>query len=89
MSCKPTPNPQDGGPPLIGCPRLLIQLLGATPNFWRPSPPSATWGRAMPWWQGTHLTWSFYHWTIKCLATDSILKNKPHTLSRSHNKPHS
>jgi hypothetical protein len=20
-------------------------------------PPSATWGRAMPWWQGTHLTW--------------------------------
>jgi hypothetical protein len=23
------------------------------------SPPSATWGRAMPWWQGTHLAWIF------------------------------
>jgi hypothetical protein len=21
------------------------------------SPPSVTWGRAMPWWQGAHLTW--------------------------------
>jgi hypothetical protein len=27
-----------------------------TLHIWRPSPPSATWGRAMPWWQGTHLT---------------------------------
>jgi hypothetical protein len=24
-----------------------------------PSPPSATWGRAMPWLQGTHLTWIY------------------------------
>jgi hypothetical protein len=28
-----------------------------TLHIWRPSPPSATWGRAMPWWEGTHLTW--------------------------------
>ena len=38
-------NTQGGGPPLVGCPRLLIQFI-------RSYPPSATWGRAMPWWQG-------------------------------------
>jgi hypothetical protein len=42
---SPTLNPQAGGPPLIGCPRLLIQYI-------RSFPPSATWGRAMLWWQG-------------------------------------
>jgi hypothetical protein len=26
------------------------------PHIWRPSPAFATWGRAMPWWRGTHLT---------------------------------
>jgi hypothetical protein len=24
---SPTPNPQAGGPPLVGCPRLLIQYI--------------------------------------------------------------
>jgi hypothetical protein len=33
--------------------RLLIQYIRTYPHIWRPSPPSATWGRAMPWWQGT------------------------------------
>jgi hypothetical protein len=31
--------------------------VAATLHIWRPSPPSATWGRAMPWWQVTHITW--------------------------------
>jgi hypothetical protein len=29
----------------------------ATLHTWRAYPPSATWVRAMPWWQDTHLTW--------------------------------
>jgi hypothetical protein len=64
-----TPNPKNEGPPLVGCPRLLIQyILSYSPFIWRPSLPSATWGRAMPWWQGTHLTWSLYHITHKLFS---------------------
>jgi hypothetical protein len=48
---SPTPNRQAGEPPLVG---------------WRASP-SASWGRARPWWQGTHLTWSFRHTVLNCL----------------------
>jgi len=29
---SPTPNPQDGGPPLICCPRLLIQYIRSYPS---------------------------------------------------------
>jgi hypothetical protein len=32
------------------------RLSATAYSIWRASPPSATWGRAMPWWQGTHLT---------------------------------
>lgn len=32
----PTINPQDGGPPLFGCPRLVMQCI------WWPSPPRST-----------------------------------------------
>jgi hypothetical protein len=28
---NPTPNPQAGGPPLVGCPRLLIQYIRSYP----------------------------------------------------------
>jgi hypothetical protein len=31
-----SPNPQAGGPPLVGCPRLLIQLIRSYPPYWRP-----------------------------------------------------
>jgi hypothetical protein len=27
-----------------------------TLRIWRPSPPSTTWGRTGPWWQGSHVT---------------------------------
>jgi hypothetical protein len=47
-----SPNPQDGGPPLAGCPQLLIQYIPTYPAHLKAVPPSATWGRAIPWWQG-------------------------------------
>ena len=31
-----SPNPQAGGPPLVGCPRLLIQHIRSYPPHWRP-----------------------------------------------------
>ena len=30
-----SPNPQDGGPHLFGCPRLLIQHIRSYPPYWR------------------------------------------------------
>ena len=51
-----SPNPQAGGPPLLGCPRLFIQYIRSYLPYWRPFLPSTTWGRAMPWWQ-----WPTYH----------------------------
>jgi hypothetical protein len=53
-----SPNLQAGGPPLVGCPRLLIQNIRSYPAYLEAVPPSATWGRAMPWWQHwTHISW--------------------------------
>ena len=31
-----SPNPQAGGTPLVGCPRLLIQYIRSYPPHWRP-----------------------------------------------------
>ena len=31
-----SPNPEAGGPPLVGCPRLLIQLIRSYPPYRRP-----------------------------------------------------
>ena len=31
-----SPNPQAGGPPLVRCPRLLIQYIRSYNTFWRP-----------------------------------------------------
>jgi hypothetical protein len=30
---SPTPNPQAGGPSLVGCPRLLIQYIRSYPQY--------------------------------------------------------
>jgi len=32
-----SPNPQAGGPPLVGCSRLLIQFIRSYPPYWRPA----------------------------------------------------
>jgi hypothetical protein len=50
-----TPKLEDH--PLSAVRDCLFSILAATLQNWRESPPSATWGRTMPWWQGTHLTW--------------------------------
>jgi hypothetical protein len=31
-----SPNPQAGGPPLVGCPRPFIQYILSNPPYWRP-----------------------------------------------------
>jgi hypothetical protein len=31
--CYPTPNPQAGGSPLVGCPQLLIQYINSHPPY--------------------------------------------------------
>jgi hypothetical protein len=54
-----SPNPQAGGPPLVGCPRLLSQCIRGHSPYLEAVPPSATWGRAMPWWQGATYHVSF------------------------------
>ena len=33
---RTSPNPQAGGPPLVGCPRLLIQFIRSYPPYRRP-----------------------------------------------------
>jgi hypothetical protein len=53
---SPAPNPQTVGPPSVSCPRLLIQYIRSYHPYPEDFPPSVTWGSAMTWWQGTHLT---------------------------------
>jgi hypothetical protein len=55
LAPRPTPKLEDH--PLSAVRDCLFNIFTATLHIWRPSPPSATWGRAMPWLQGTHLTW--------------------------------
>jgi hypothetical protein len=55
----PRPTPKLEGHPWSAVRDCLFNIFAATLHIWRPSPPSATWGRAMPWWQGTHLTCSY------------------------------
>jgi hypothetical protein len=63
----PSPTPKLEDHPLSAVRDCLFNIFAATLHIWRPSPPSTTWGRAMPWWQGTHLTWNLnaYHCKIK------------------------
>jgi hypothetical protein len=53
---SPRPTPKLADHPLSALRNCLFNIFAATLHICRPSPPSATWGRAMPWWQGTHLT---------------------------------
>jgi hypothetical protein len=34
----PRPNLKAGGPPLVGCPRLLIRYICSYPPYWKPFP---------------------------------------------------
>jgi hypothetical protein len=53
---SPPPNPHSGGPPLSAVHDCLFSIFAYTLHIWRLSPPSASWGCAMLWWQGAHLT---------------------------------
>jgi hypothetical protein len=55
LALRSTPKLEDY--PLSAVRHCLFNIFAATLHIWRPSPPSATWGCALPWWQGTHLTW--------------------------------
>jgi hypothetical protein len=54
----PRPTPKLDGHPLSAVRDCLFSIFAATLHICRPSPPSATRGHAMPWWQGTHLAWT-------------------------------
>jgi len=48
----PRPTTEVVGHPLLKVRYWLFNIFVATLHMWRPSPPSATRWRAMPWWQG-------------------------------------
>jgi hypothetical protein len=57
-----------GGPLLVGSARFLIHTAPeSTLHVWRPSPASATRGRAMFWWQGT------YVFAVKMCTVDRVM----------------
>jgi hypothetical protein len=51
---------------LLAVCNCLFSIFAATLYIWSPSPLSATWGHAVLWWQGTHLTWIYprHHFQI-------------------------
>jgi hypothetical protein len=53
LAPRQTPKLEDH--PLSAVRDCLFNIFAATLYIWRLSPPSATWRRAMPWWQRTHL----------------------------------
>jgi hypothetical protein len=55
---SPRPTPKLENHPLSYVRECLFNIFAPTLQNWRESPPFATWGRAMSWWQGTHLTWN-------------------------------
>jgi hypothetical protein len=60
----------------------FFNIFAATPHIWRLSPPSVTWGRTIPWWQGTHLTWNII--TITEWKTRSWKSIGENTIERSN-----
>jgi hypothetical protein len=56
LAPRPTPKLEDH--PLLAVHNCLFNIFTSVLHNWRASPPLATWGHTMPWWQGTHLTWA-------------------------------
>jgi hypothetical protein len=54
----PRPIANLEGQPLSAVRDCLFSIFAVTLHIQKPSPPSATWGRFRPWWQGTILIWS-------------------------------
>ena len=68
-----SPNNQAEGPPLIGCPRLLIQYIRSYPPHLEDVPPARTWRSTMLWWldhiyrglvdaTGSKIIWNWELW---------------------------
>jgi hypothetical protein len=68
-----TPTPS----PLTAFRDWLFNIFAATLLIWRPSSPSATWRRAMLWWQVTHLTWRTLQLCLFIVKNHSNSKNTP------------
>jgi hypothetical protein len=64
----PRPIPKLEDHPLSAVRNCLCNIFAASLHIWRPSPPSATWGRAMPWWQGTPV----FQPSMPTLVTSSV-----------------
>jgi hypothetical protein len=63
LATRPTLKLKDH--PLSAVRGCLFNIFAATLRTWRAPPPSATRGNAMPWWQGTHVTWRLQIYTLK------------------------
>jgi hypothetical protein len=53
----PLPTLKLEGHPMSAVRDCLFNISAAALHVWRPAAVSATWGRAMPWWQDTRLSW--------------------------------
>jgi hypothetical protein len=74
----PRPTPKLEELPLSAVSNCLFNIFSATLHTWRPSPPISSWGRAMPWWYGTHLSWhtiTHHHKTLKHIPQRTLLQN--------------
>jgi hypothetical protein len=71
----PRPTPQAERPPLVGCPRLLILHIHSYPPYLQAVPPSATSGRAMPWWQGPNYHGLSHSTVIKIIFSQTEIFN--------------
>jgi hypothetical protein len=63
--CQHLAHHQTKKPPLVGCPRLLTQYIRSYPPYLQAVPLTATWGRAMPWWQRHNTLGGSIHTTEK------------------------
>jgi hypothetical protein len=65
----PAPKLEDHSLPAVR--NCFFNIFTATLHIWKPSPPSATWGCTMLWWQGTHLNLKNWkkHFVLGCLLT--------------------
>jgi hypothetical protein len=78
-----SPNPQAREPPIVGCPRLLIQYIRSYLPYLEVVPPSATWGRAMLWWQGP----TYDGWPVPTLQMSTTLADFSSSSFMLHSDP--
>jgi len=62
LASRSTPKLEDH--PKLGVHDRLFKYIRSYPPYLGVFLPSATWGRAMSWWQGTRLTWVSNIWPI-------------------------